>query len=179
MPARTVTPGYVVVHPNRERPSCRRTRLLVVAALVASAALILTITIGGWSELQGLRPVDLAWAAVYLLLAFHAGRWARGPLPIAAVLACLLLAFSAISILGLDGTSWFARRSAGYAPARALLGGAGLSDTALGVLTLAVIFVQALLAAAAMVGFSQRWSMELEVPAQAPAGTAGERRAAA
>ncbi|MGH2874216.1 MAG: hypothetical protein ACRDL5_17370 [Solirubrobacteraceae bacterium] len=162
--ARTLTPGYVVVHPNRERAACRLAKLAVVAVLLASAALIMLLTVGGWSKLQGMRPVNFIWAAVYLVFAFYIWRWARGLLPIAAVLAVLLLAFAAIAALGLDGTSWF-DRGAAYAPPRSLFGGGGFSTGLLGTLTVVLVAVEAALAAIAMVAFAQSWNVELEVPA--------------
>ncbi len=163
-PVRTLTPGHVVVHPNRERSACRLTKAAVVSVLLASAGLILVVTIGGWSELQGMQLVDLLWSIAYVVLALYIWRWARGLLPIAAVLAVLMLAFAAIATLGLDGTSWFARGSPGYAAPRSLFGGAGLSTGLLGALTVLLIALEAALAAIAMVAFSQRWNVELEVP---------------
>lgn len=162
---RTVTPGYVVIHPNRERAVCRLTKLSVVAVLIASVALIMVLTVGGWSELQGMKPLDFIWSVVYLVLAFYVWRWARGLLPIAAVLAVLLLAFAAVAALGLDGTSWFDRGSPGYAPPRSLFGGAGLSTDLLGTLTVVLIAVETILAIVAMIAFAQAWNVELEVPA--------------
>ena len=96
-PVRNVSPGYVVIHPNREKTKCKVTKLIVVAILVGSVALILLITVGGWSKLQGLKPVNFAWCIVYLIFAFYVFRWARGLLPIAAALAILLLILSLIS----------------------------------------------------------------------------------
>ena len=58
---RNVRPGYTVIHPNRDKASCKLTRLLVVLILLASVALMLVVTIGGWSKLQGLKPVNFVW----------------------------------------------------------------------------------------------------------------------
>jgi hypothetical protein len=140
----------IVTHPNRSKPVVQATRATVVLLLLASAALILIVTIGGWSTLSGDIPILLAWAAIYLLMAFFTGRWSRGVLPMAAALALLLLVFAMVA-----APSWFARDKTGFAePALP----AGL----LGVITLVVIPVQILLIAFAMRGFSQGWNIELE-----------------
>ena len=142
--------GVIVTHPNRDKPVVIATRATVVLLLIASAALVLIVTIGGWSTLEGDIPILLAWALVYLLMAFFAWRWSRGVLPMAAALALILLVFALVA-----APSWFARDKSGFAePALP----AGL----LGVLTLVIIPVQILLIAFAMRGFSQGWNIELE-----------------
>jgi hypothetical protein len=163
---RQIRPGYTVVHPNRERAACKVTRLLVVAVLLASVGLMLAVTIGGWSKLEGMTPVNFIWCAVYLVMAFYIARWARGLLPIAAVLAILLVAIAAIAALGLGGTSWFDRAHPAFAGAHALGGGQGLSADALGTLVVVLIPVSVGLAVIAIVGFAQGWNVELEVPAE-------------
>ncbi|MGH2914018.1 MAG: hypothetical protein ACRDMX_03430 [Solirubrobacteraceae bacterium] len=160
---RNITPGYVVIHPNRERSICRLTKLAVVAVLLGSVALMMVLTVGGWSKLQGMQPVNFIWAAVYLVMAVYVWRWARGLLPIAAVLAMLLLVIAAIAALGWDGTSWF-DRGRGFAPPQSLFGGGGLSTGTLGALTVVLIVVEAALVVIAAVGFVQSWNVELEVP---------------
>ncbi len=88
---RNIRPGYTVIHPNRDKAVCKVTRMVVVLILLASIALMLILTFGGWSKLQGMKPVNFLWSAVYLVLAFYIWRWARGLLPIAAALGILLL----------------------------------------------------------------------------------------
>jgi presenilin-like A22 family membrane protease len=147
---RSAPAGVIVTHPNRNKPVVQATRVTVVLLLIASAALILIVTIGGWETLEGDIPILLAFAVVYLLMAFFAGRWSRGVLPMAAALALLLLVFAMVA-----APSWFARDKAGFAePA--------LPASLLGVITLAIIPVQILLIAFAMRGFSQGWNIELE-----------------
>jgi hypothetical protein len=142
--------GVIVTHPNRGKAVVQATRVTVVLLLIASAALILIVTIGGWGTLEGDVPILLAWAAIYLLMAFFVGRWSRGVLPMAAALALLMFVFALVA-----APSWFARDKAGFAePA--------LPASLLGVLTLAIIPVQILLIAFAMRGFSQGWNIELE-----------------
>lgn len=160
---RNVRPGYAVIHPNRDKYVCKITRLVVVGIMLASVALMLILTIGGWSKLQGLKPVNFVWAVVYLIIAFYILRWARGLLPIAAALAILLLIVAVIAGTGMAGTSWFDRHHHGFASAHSLLGGHGLSDSVLGATTLLLIPVEVALIVFAMIGFAQGWNVELEV----------------
>lgn len=163
-PVRQLPPGYTVVYPNRDKVASRATKLIVVVILLVSVALMLAVTIGGWSKLQGLTPVNFVWCAVYLVIAFYVWRWARGLLPIAAALAILLLIISLIAGLGASGTSWFDRSHFGYGAAQSLFGGTGFSPDTLGTLTLLLAPVQALLIFFAMRGFSQGWNVEVEAP---------------
>jgi hypothetical protein len=162
---RTLTPGYTVVYPNREKASSHLVKLIVVVLLLLSAAVMLLITIGGWSKLEGLKPVNFVWAFVYIIIAYYVmRRWARGLLPISAALGILLLVVAIIAGTGVSGTSWFDRSSFGYAPAQSLFGGTGFSANTLGTLTLLLIPLQALVILFAGIGFGQSWNVELEVP---------------
>lgn len=162
---RTITPGYAVVYPNREKAASKTTKAIVALLMLASVALMLIVTVGGWSELQGMKPVNLIWCAAYLIMAFYIfTRWARGLLPIAAALAILLLVVSVIAGTGAAGTSWFDRHNAGYAAAQSLFGGNGLDPDTLGLFTLLIAPVQVLLITFAMIGFAQGWNVEVEVP---------------
>jgi hypothetical protein len=149
-PGRAAEPGVIVTHPNRDKPVVQATRATVIVLLLASAGLVLIITVGGWSVLQGAVPIQLGYVAVYLTLAFFAGRWNRGVLPVAAVLAVLLGIFALVA-----GPSWFARDKTGFAQP-------SLNAGLLGLLTLLIVPVQMLLVAFAMRGFSQGWNVELE-----------------
>jgi presenilin-like A22 family membrane protease len=142
--------GAIITHPNRDKPIVQATRAMVIVLLLASAALVLIVTVGGWSVLQGAIPVQIAYVLVYLTLAFFAWRWNRGVLPVSAVLAVLLLIFALVA-----GPGWFARDKSGFAQPEL---GAGL----LGVLTLLIVPLQMLLVAFAMRGFRQGWNVELE-----------------
>jgi hypothetical protein len=161
---RNVRPGYAVIHPNRDRATCKITKLVIIAILIGSVALMLIVTIGGWSKLEGMKPVNFIWMFLYVVVAYYIARWARGLLPIAAALGILLLIIAAIATLGLAGTSWFERGSYGFGPARSLFGGGGLSPSMLGTLTLLLIPVELALIVVSMVGFSQGWNVETEVP---------------
>ena len=48
------------------RRRARRRRLIVIVLLLISVALMLLITIGGWTKLEGLKAVNFVWCLVYL-----------------------------------------------------------------------------------------------------------------
>jgi hypothetical protein len=149
-PDRSERPGVLITHPNRDKPVVQGTRATVVLLLLVSAALVLIITVGGWSLLEGAKPIQIGFILVYLTLAFYAARWKPGVLPVSAALAVLLTIFALVA-----GPAWFNRDKAGFAqPA--------LSAGLLGLLTLLLVPVQMLLVAFAMRGFSQGWNVELE-----------------
>jgi presenilin-like A22 family membrane protease len=160
MSSQSEQPSVTITHPNRDKPVVQATRATVVLLLAASAALVLIVTIGGWSALAGMIPVQIGYVLVYLTLAFYAARWNRGVLPVAAALAVLLAIFALVA-----GPGWFDRNKTGFAqPA--------LNAGLLGVLTLLIVPVQMLLVAFAMRGFKQGWNVELERRAPAPIGSA-------
>jgi hypothetical protein len=162
---RTVTPGYTVVFPNREKASSKMMKALVTLILLVSVGLLLIVTIGGWSQLEGMKPLNFFWCIAYLIIAFYIfARWSRGMLPIAAGLAILLLMVALVAGLGLSGTSWFDRSHAGFAHAQSLFGGNGLSADTLGTVTLLIVPVQLLLIIFALQAFAQGWNVEQEVP---------------
>jgi lysylphosphatidylglycerol synthetase-like protein (DUF2156 family) len=164
-PVRNLQPGHTIVYPNRDKAASKATKAIVVFILLVSVGLMLIVTIGGWSKLQGLKAVNFAWCIVYVIVAFYIGtRWARGLLPIAAAMAILLLILSLIAGFGVSGTSWFDRSHTGFAPADTLFGGKGLGPDTLGVVTLLIAPVQALLILFAMRGFAQGWNVEVEMP---------------
>jgi hypothetical protein len=162
---RTLTPGYTVVYPNREKAGSKAMKAIVALVLLASVALMLILTIGGWSQLEGMKPLNFFWCIAYLIIAFYVfARWSRGMLPIAAGLAILLLMVAVVAGLGLSGTSWFDRSHSGFAQAQSLLGGQGLSADTLGAITLLLVPVQVLLILVALSAFAQGWNVEQEVP---------------
>ncbi len=153
----------IITHPNRDKPVVQATRATFIVLLLASAALVAIVTIGGWKVLQGAVPVQIGYILVYATLAFYAGRWNRGVLPVSAALAVLLGIFAAVA-----GPAWFARDKFGYEkPA--------ISAGLLGLLTLLIVPLQMLVVAFAMRGFQQGWNVELERrdPHATPEGFAG------
>ena len=94
---RIIRPGYTVIHPNRDRSICKLTRIVVALVLLLSIALMLAVTIGGWTKLEGMKPINFIWCVIYLVMAIYVLRWARGLLPITAALALLLIAIAAIA----------------------------------------------------------------------------------
>jgi hypothetical protein len=163
-PPRNIQPGYTVIYPNRDKAASKSAKGIVVLLLLASVALMLLVTFGGWSKLQGLKAVNFIWSAVYLIIAFYVSRWARGLLPIAAALAVLLLILSVIAGTGYAGTSWFDRNHTGFGHADSIFGGTGFGPDLLGLLVVLIAPVQVLLIGFGMYAFGQGWNVEQEVP---------------
>lgn len=161
--ARRIPPGYTIIHPNRDKAVCKLTKAVVVLILLVSVTLLLIVTLGGWSKLEGLKPLNFAWCLIYLGIAFYVARWVRGLLPIAAALALLLLIVAVIAATGTSGTSWFDRNHPGFSHPQSIFGGSGLGPDTLGLLTLLIVPVQGLLMFFAIQGFAQGWNVELEV----------------
>jgi hypothetical protein len=137
-------------HPNREKSSSQVTKAFVALLLVASAVLVGIVTFGGWNSLQGAQIVAIMYILVYALMAYFVMRWSRGVLPLAAALAVGLGVFAAIAAQG-----WFDRAKPDYAdPA--------LPPRLLGTITILIGIVQIILIIAAMVGFQQKWNIEVE-----------------
>jgi hypothetical protein len=141
----------VLIHPNRDKPEAKATKAAVTLLLLTSAGLILIVTIGGWAELQGAQMVSFAYAIVYIVMAVFVIRWNRGVLPVAAALAVLFAVVAAVAT-----PAWFARDKVGFDVPM-------LEPSILGLLTLIIIPVQALLTAFALRGFQQAWNVEVEV----------------
>jgi presenilin-like A22 family membrane protease len=154
----------VIEHPNRHRAASKITKVLVVLLLLISAVLVLIVTLGGWDVLQGAKVIQVAYIVLYVLLAFLVARWNRGVLPVVAALAIVLLIFAAIA-----GPQWFERDKAGFADP-------SIDAGTLGLVTLLIVPVQALLIVVAMQGFRQAWNVEVE---RRPDETARRGRAVA
>jgi hypothetical protein len=150
----------VTEHPNRKKPASRMTKWIVIGLLLISVALMLFVTIGGWTALEGAKGVLVAYIVVYLILAFYCARWTRGTLPLAAALGIVLLIFAAIA-----GPEWYARDDTGYTDP-------SVASGVLGLATLLLVPVQFLLIAFAMRGFSQDWHVEVEHPREPGAAPA-------
>ncbi|UGS35486.1 hypothetical protein [Capillimicrobium parvum] len=145
----------VIEHPNRKKPAAKVTKLIVILLLLVSVALMAFVTFGGWSALEGAKPLLIGYMVIYLILAFYCARWTRGTLPLAAALGIILLIFAAIA-----GPEWFARDKTGYTdPA--------VDSGVLGLVTLLLVPVQFLLIAFSMRGFAQDWHVEVERPRDA------------
>jgi TRAP-type C4-dicarboxylate transport system permease small subunit len=146
----------VIEHPNRRKLASKVTKVVVVLLLLVSAALILIVTIGGWDYLQGAKVLQIAYIALYVVMAFLVARWNRGVLPVAAALAIVMLIFAAIA-----GPQWFERDKEGFAQP-------GLDAGVLGLVTLLIVPVQALLILASMQAFRQAWNVEVERRPETP-----------
>jgi hypothetical protein len=145
-----VAQDYVIEHPNRGKAESKATRVVVILLLLISVALILIVTIGGWSALVGAQAMQIFYILVYLLAAFYVARWNRGILPVIAALAIIMLIFALVAT-----PAWFDRDHTGFTnPA--------LSSALLGTITAIIVPVQALLIVFAMRGFQQAWNVEVE-----------------
>src|SRR5436190_11541896 len=147
MEATSVRPGYELWRPNREKPEAKTMKAIVAFVLLVSAGLLLVITVGGWTRLEGasVAIMTLLWAGLYVVFALLVARWNRGILPVASALAVILAIFALVAAPG-----WFARAKPGLDPP-------ALPDDLIGVLVILVIPVQILLIAVAMIGFNQNW----------------------
>src|SRR3954449_9425571 len=153
-----------IEHPNRKKASTKLTRALVIVLLLVSVALMLIVSIGGWEAIAGAKPLQVAYIALYVVLAYFVARWSRGVLPLIAALAIVLLIFAAVS-----APAWFDRSQTGFTdPA--------LPSDVLGLITALIVPVQILLIAVAMSGFRQAWNVEVEVGNDDDADSGGERR---
>jgi lysylphosphatidylglycerol synthetase-like protein (DUF2156 family) len=141
----------VLIRPNRDKAESKATRAAVVLLLLTSAGLVLVVTLGGWSELQGAQVVSFAYVAVFVVMAFFVARWNRGVLPVAAAIAILFAVVAAVA-----APAWFERDKAGF-------DNPTLEPSLLGLLTLILVAVQLLLIVFAMRGFQQQWNVEVEV----------------
>ena len=144
--------GYELWRPNRAKAETKKTRVIVALVLLLSAGLITVIVLGGWKRLEShsVGVITLAWAVLYVVFAFLVLRWNRGVLPVAAALAIILLIFAAVA-----GPAWFERDKTGF-------NDPALDSSLLGLITLLIVPVQALLIAFSMQAFSQDWNVEVE-----------------
>jgi hypothetical protein len=140
----------VIEHPNRRKPASQLARLVVIVLLIASAALVLIVSIGGWDTIEGAKAIQLAFIVIYVVFALFVARWARGVLPMIAALAVILGIFGAVA-----APAWFDRDKDGFTdPA--------ISSGVLGFLCALLVLVQIALLLSAMIGFRQRWNVEVE-----------------
>jgi lysylphosphatidylglycerol synthetase-like protein (DUF2156 family) len=154
MEVTTVRPGYELWRPNRQKAEAKTTKAIISFVLLVSAGLLIVITIGGWTRLEGssVAIMSLLWAALYVVFALLVARWSRGVLPVASAFAIILAIFAAVA-----APDWFARSKEGLDPPP-------LPDDLLGLLTILVVPVQLILIAVAMIGFNQEWHVEEERP---------------
>jgi lysylphosphatidylglycerol synthetase-like protein (DUF2156 family) len=141
----------VIYHPNREKAGSKATKAATILLLIASAALVAIITIGGWSDLEGAQVFSIAFILIFALIAYYVAKWNRGVLPMASAFAILVLVFAAIAAPG-----WFARDATGYH-------NPGLPPSLLGMLVVILIPLEFLLIVFAMRGFAQKWNVEIEM----------------
>ena len=139
-----------IEHPNRDKAGSKAAKAVIVLLMLVTAALVLIITIGGWSVLQGAQIVAFFYILLYVVMAFYVARWNRGLLPVAAAMSILLAV-----IAGVAAPGWFARNKDGFQDP-------SLAPDFLGMLTIILIPVSVLLVVFAMRGFAQKWNVEVE-----------------
>ena len=139
-----------IEHPNRDKAASKSTKAIVVFLLLATAGLVTIVTIGGWEALESAKPLQIGYILLYLLLAYYIARWRSGLLPVAAVLAIVLLIFAAVA-----APEWFARDKDGFTDPP-------IDEGMLGLLTLLLVPIQMLVIAFAARGFAQKWNVEVE-----------------
>ncbi len=98
-----------IEHPNRRKPASQLARLVVIVLLIASAALVLIVSIGGWDTIEGAKPIQLAYIVIYVVMALFVARWSRGVLPMIAGLAIILGIFGCVA-----APAWFDRDKDGF-----------------------------------------------------------------
>ena len=152
MEAGAIRPGYELWRPNREKAEAKSARALVIFLLLVTAGLAFVIIIGGWTRLEGVKPLTIIYAGLYVLFAFLVARWNRGVLPVASALSIILAIFA-----GIAAPAWFDRAKEG-------LSDPALPPDLLGVLCLILVPLQVILIAVAMVAFNQDWHVEEERP---------------
>ena len=140
----------MIEHPNRRKPASKLARLLVIALLIVSAAVVLIVAVGGWEAIEGAKPVQIAFIVVYFVFALFVARWSRGVLPMIAALAIILGIFGAIA-----APAWFDRTKDGFTDPT-------LTADLLGLLCALLVPLQLALIVAAMIGFRQHWNVEVE-----------------
>jgi hypothetical protein len=139
-----------IEHPNRDKAASKAARAIIVLLLIATAALVLIITIGGWAVLQGAQPLAAVYILLYLIMAWYVAKWSRGLLPVAAGFSILLAVIAGVSAPG-----WFARAKDGYESS-------ALDANMLGLLTLILVPVSLVLVGFSLRGFTQKWNVEEE-----------------
>jgi hypothetical protein len=150
-----VRPGYELWRPNREKAESVTTKFVVVVLLLATAALMFLVTIGGFSALQGgigMGIIAILYCALYVFFAVLVARWNRGVLPMAAAFSVLLLIFAAVG-----ASSWFARDKSGFSHTL-------LPPSLIGLFMVILIPLSILVVAVSLIAFNQEWHVEEERP---------------
>src|SRR5271163_2512876 len=106
---RSSEPEIETYHPNRDDSGVQFTRAAVILLLLASIVLMVVITVGGWDALAGMKPVQIIYILIYVLMLVQAVRWSRGSLPVDAALAIILAILALVSV-----SSWFDRNNPGF-----------------------------------------------------------------
>ena len=141
----------MVIDTNRRKPASKLARLVVIVLLIVSAAVVLIVSVGGWDAIEGAKPVQIAFIVVYFVFALFVARWSRGVLPMIAALAIIL------AHLRRDR-----RARPGSTATKDGFTDPTLTADLLGLLCALLVPLQLALVLAAMIGFRQRWNVEVE-----------------
>lgn len=149
---RPSSPDVVITHPNRESASAKSTRAVVIALQAASAGLLFFLAIVSWNVQFGAKPLQFIMGALFVYFTYAVIHWRSGVLPIAAGVAIFSGVFAAVSV-----QSWFDRGDAGFNDPM-------IPQDLIGVLVFAFAVLQFVNLVICLKAFTQRWSVELEVP---------------
>src|ERR687896_541629 len=142
-----------VEHPNRKKASSKLTKLVVVLLLLASAFLMVLVTVGAWEALVGAKVLQVIYIVLYVVLAFFVARWSRGVLPLIAALAIVLFIFALVSVPG-----WFERDKDGFTDP-------SIPSDVVGLITALIVPLQGLLTVSGRGGFQQAGNAKAVHPA--------------
>ncbi|MGX6446785.1 hypothetical protein ACVU7I_01755 [Patulibacter sp. S7RM1-6] len=141
--------GTNISWPNREKASSKLMRLLVIVALLVSAALIAVTAARGWDLMQDGKALLIVFVVIDLIFVLQLLRWSRGVLPMAAGLATFVAIFAGVSI-----QSWYDRDAPGFDEP-------GLSAQ-IGFMTILILAAQLVVIVLAVLAFRQNWQVEVE-----------------
>jgi lysylphosphatidylglycerol synthetase-like protein (DUF2156 family) len=147
-----VPDGYEIYRPNRESDEAKRTKALTALLFLVVGGLIVLITIGGWSRMEGVTLASFLFAVLFVVFAFFVYRWQRGLLPIAMAIGVLTVIFATLAV-----PSWFSRDKSGFDSPL-------LPEPLVGLLVIILIPIMALTIAVSMIAFNQKWHVEEERP---------------
>jgi hypothetical protein len=140
----------VIEHPNRRKASSQLARLVVIVLLLASAGVVLIVSLGGWDTIEGAKPIQILYIVLYAVFALFVARWSRGVLMMVAALAVILGIFGAVA-----APAWFDRAKDGFTDPT-------IPSDVLGLLCALLVLLQVALLLSALVGFRQQWNVEVE-----------------
>ena len=141
----------VIEHPNRRKASSQLARLVVIVLLIASAAVVLIISLGGWDTIEGAKPVQIA----FIVALRRDGALRRALEPRRA-------ADDRRAGDHPRRSSAPSRRPPGSTATRTASPTRRSPSGVLGLLCALLVLLQIALMLSAMIGFRQKWNVEVE-----------------